>query len=647
MMGEPRILCADDDNNLAGILEKALGSEGYLVQTVRDGEQALARILGPEPPALVIASWMLPRLDGCRLLERIRGDERSARLPVLLTSPSKVSPDQRERARALRAQALMVKPVPLDRLIRCVGKYVKPGPPPAVPGQPRGTGAIAGRLSESSLPELLHQLHALQASGVLLIGSGKKRKALQLREGYPVSIRSNLRSECLGDMLVRRGVMSREQLAESTARYQRGEGMQGAILVAMDVMDESELAHMLHEQAKAKLFEAFGWPDGSYRFDIGRRIERANAIALEGSPANLIRQGIRQSFPMDRIRRDFERWSARELARNEGDFHRLQQIDLEPEDERLLAELTEPRTLADFGELGEAQQRALYGMVLTGLVELRDPAGGAPAARAPAERPQERRAAAAEHEPRRVDPEQEHALRAEVTQLLAALDARSHFELFGVEEDATPTQIKLASEPLLRKVHPDRFAAASGAVKQLAREAEQQIDRAVETLLEPKRRLEYLLELKKGRRRAQAERESQRALQAETAFQRGEAMMRERRYEMALVQFGEAIERHPEEGEYHAHYGWCLHLCHPDEASMAEEAIEHVRRGIKLARDHEKPYLYLGRLYKAVGRNAAAEKMFTRAVQIRPDCVEAMRELRLINLRRQKSKGLIGRFLRR
>ena len=39
--------------------------------------------------------------------------------------------------------------------------------------------------------------------------------------------------------------------------------------------------------------------------------------------------------------------------------------------------------------------------------------------------------------------------------------------------------------------------------------------------------------------------------------------------------------------------------------------------------------------------------MFTSAVQIRPDCVEALRELRLINLRREKNKGLLGKLFRR
>jgi hypothetical protein len=39
--------------------------------------------------------------------------------------------------------------------------------------------------------------------------------------------------------------------------------------------------------------------------------------------------------------------------------------------------------------------------------------------------------------------------------------------------------------------------------------------------------------------------------------------------------------------------------------------------------------------------------MFTRALKIQPECIDALRELRLINMRREKGKGLIGRLLRR
>ncbi len=55
----------------------------------------------------------------------------------------------------------------------------------------------------------------------------------------------------------------------------------------------------------------------------------------------------------------------------------------------------------------------------------------------------------------------------------------------------------------------------------------------------------------------------------------------------------------------------------------------------------------MGRLCKVLDRIEAAEKMFNRAVQIQPDCADALSELRLIEMRRRKAKGFIGRLFRR
>lgn len=79
-------------------------------------------------------------------------------------------------------------------------------------------------------------------------------------------------------------------------------------------------------------------------------------------------------------------------------------------------------------------------------------------------------------------------------------------------------------------------------------------------------------------------------------------------------------------------------LIKPDASPRVEEAIEHVKRGAAIAPAQEKPFLFLGRLYKVLGNVKAAERMFTRAVQIQPERMEALRELRLINLRRGKTE---------
>lgn len=88
-----------------------------------------------------------------------------------------------------------------------------------------------------------------------------------------------------------------------------------------------------------------------------------------------------------------------------------------------------------------------------------------------------------------------------------------------------------------------------------------------------------------------------------------------------------------------------------DDVETLGEALEQCREGVKLAKDREKPYLLLGRLYGAMGKVGAAKKMFSRAVQIKPQCVEAMRELRIMNMRRGKDAvlgtGVLKKLFRR
>jgi tetratricopeptide (TPR) repeat protein len=219
--------------------------------------------------------------------------------------------------------------------------------------------------------------------------------------------------------------------------------------------------------------------------------------------------------------------------------------------------------------------------------------------------------------------------------------------VLGVSQSADDEEIKEAHAKLVRDAHPDHFHNASGSVRALAAQVFERIEGAFAAVATAKDRSTHSQSLAMGRRVAAVEDEGRRALNAETEFQSGEQLMADRNYEAALVCFGRAMEHFPSEGEYRSFYGWCLYLCHSDDEVMLAEALEHCREGLKLAKEREKPYLLLGRLYKATGKTVAAKKMFTRAVQIRPQCVEAMRELRIMNMRRDKDKGVLKRLFRR
>jgi tetratricopeptide (TPR) repeat protein len=93
--------------------------------------------------------------------------------------------------------------------------------------------------------------------------------------------------------------------------------------------------------------------------------------------------------------------------------------------------------------------------------------------------------------------------------------------------------------------------------------------------------------------------------------------------------------------------GWAYYQVSPEAPGRAEDAIKLVMKGRRIAPDRRTPYLFLGRLCQAAGQVDNAEKMYARAIQLDPDCLEAQRELRLVRMRQDKAKGIVGRILRR
>ncbi|MFF7240027.1 SpoIIE family protein phosphatase [Streptomyces collinus] len=83
--GTARVLVADDNADMRAYLTRLLTGAGYEVTAARDGVEALDSARR-ELPDLVVSDVMMPRLDGLALLSRLRGDPRTASVPVLLLS---------------------------------------------------------------------------------------------------------------------------------------------------------------------------------------------------------------------------------------------------------------------------------------------------------------------------------------------------------------------------------------------------------------------------------------------------------------------------------------------------------------------------------------------------------------------------------
>ncbi|MFO0580319.1 MAG: response regulator [Polyangia bacterium] len=101
------VLVADDSITTRSLLRSVLEGGGYRVRTAADGEEVL-RLLRSESVDLVVSDVQMPRLDGIALVERLRSDARTARLPVVLFSSADSEEDKR-RGAASGAAAYLTK----------------------------------------------------------------------------------------------------------------------------------------------------------------------------------------------------------------------------------------------------------------------------------------------------------------------------------------------------------------------------------------------------------------------------------------------------------------------------------------------------------------------------------------------------------
>ncbi len=113
------IVIVEDDPGHARWMERSLRRTHITndIVTLRDGQEALASLF-PEPciegppnvPYLILLDLGLPRVDGYTVLERVKRDERTQHIPVIMLTTVDV-PAEIERCHALGCSVYMTKPV--------------------------------------------------------------------------------------------------------------------------------------------------------------------------------------------------------------------------------------------------------------------------------------------------------------------------------------------------------------------------------------------------------------------------------------------------------------------------------------------------------------------------------------------------------
>jgi CheY-like chemotaxis protein len=124
-----KILLVDDDDAILTSLRDLLESEGYAVETARNGREALDRLAHApaEPPKLILLDLKMPVMDGWQFLAERSLDAGSTRVPIVLLSGLPFIPN------ASGVSDFLSKPINPSRLLDLVRRFC------GDPGEPRAS----------------------------------------------------------------------------------------------------------------------------------------------------------------------------------------------------------------------------------------------------------------------------------------------------------------------------------------------------------------------------------------------------------------------------------------------------------------------------------------------------------------------------
>ncbi|MDH4008722.1 MAG: tetratricopeptide repeat protein [Desulfuromonadales bacterium] len=227
---------------------------------------------------------------------------------------------------------------------------------------------------------------------------------------------------------------------------------------------------------------------------------------------------------------------------------------------------------------------------------------------------------------------------------------QDYFTLLGVNETESREQVRKACHGLVKKYHPDRFFEQDvlADLRDKVNARFQRTSDAHETLVDEQARAHYVNDLKAESRSSSATPEK--FLEAEGAYQKGMACLQSNKYRDAEKAFAEALELRPNEAEYLMYQAWSSYKAEPKKKEVMNTALKNLMRATELRPKLSMGHLYLGYICKDQGQKSEAQSHFERAILYNPKCTEALRELRLMGMRKgqegEEKKSLFGKMFR-
>ena len=119
-----KVLIVDDDEDVLSSIDLAMRAEGATTESVTDGNEAVNACNAGSPDAVVL-DMMLPKRSGFLVLEKIK---KQPKPPVVVMITANQGKRHMAYAESIGADAYLVKPIPLQRLIETIVRLLAKHP---------------------------------------------------------------------------------------------------------------------------------------------------------------------------------------------------------------------------------------------------------------------------------------------------------------------------------------------------------------------------------------------------------------------------------------------------------------------------------------------------------------------------------------
>jgi curved DNA-binding protein CbpA len=238
------------------------------------------------------------------------------------------------------------------------------------------------------------------------------------------------------------------------------------------------------------------------------------------------------------------------------------------------------------------------------------------------------------------------------------VDSQDYFAMLGLDHKASASDVQTAYFKVAKAWHPDRLPAELAEMKPLVSKVFAKYNEAFAVLNDPPKRAEYLKTVEAGGGTGEEDEQVRRVVDAAFEFQKAEIYLKKNDISNAEQSAKSAAAADEDQVEYLALYVWIQAVKRGDPPVVPEgkttafydDLISQLDMVIKKQPNLERALSYRATLLKRSGRDEKALRDFRQVVSINPKNIDALRELRLFQMRKDKKgkdDGLLGKLFKK